>query len=93
MQRLAITGLTIFNDCILLEAIGRSLAVLDLRLICNQDDDYANAIEPSVAGGDKIAGAISEFLSSLDRRKPIIGSFPVGGLPRRRFDAVQRWEL
>ena len=35
MQRLAITGLTIFNDCILLEAISRSLTVLDLRLICN----------------------------------------------------------
>ena len=69
MQRLAITGLTIFNDCILLEAISRSLAVLDLRLICNNDDDYANAIEPSVAGGDKIAGAISELLSNHDSRK------------------------
>jgi hypothetical protein len=69
MQRLAITGLTIFNDCILLEAISRSLTVLDLRLICNNDDDYANAIEPSVAGGDKIAGAISEFLSNQDSRK------------------------
>ena len=69
MQRLAITGLTIFNDCILLEAISRSLAVLDLRLICNNDDDYANAIEPSVAGGDKIAGAISELLSNHDFRK------------------------
>jgi hypothetical protein len=69
MQRLAITGLTIFNDCILLEAISRSLAVLDLRLICNNDDDYANAIEPSVAGGDKIAGVIAELLSNHDFRK------------------------
>ena len=69
MQRLAITELTIFNDCILLEAISRSLTVLDLRLICNHDDDFANAIEPSVAGGDKIAGAISEFLSNHDFRK------------------------
>jgi GDSL-like lipase/acylhydrolase family protein len=69
VQRLAITGLTIFNDCILLEAISRSLAVLDLRLICNNGDDYANAIEPSVSGGDKIAGAISELLSSHDFRK------------------------
>jgi hypothetical protein len=70
MQRLAITGLTIFNDCILLEAISRSLAVLDLRLICSNDNDYANAIEPSVAGGDKIAGVIAEFLlSNHDFRK------------------------
>jgi hypothetical protein len=69
MQRLAITGLSIFNDCILLEAIGRSLAVLDLRLICNSNEDYATAIEPSVAGGDKIAGAISKFLSNHDARK------------------------
>ena len=69
MQRLAITGLAIFNDCILLEAISRSLTVLDLRLICNKDNDYANAIEPSVAGGDKIASAISELLSNHDFRK------------------------
>ena len=69
MQRLAITGLAIFNDCILLEAIGRSLAVLDLRLICNKDDDYANAIEPSSVGGDKIARAIVHAVGHTDPRQ------------------------
>ena len=68
-MRLAI-GIIYSADCrILLEAISRSLTVLDLRLICNHDDDFANAIEPSVAGGDKIAGAISEFLSNHDSTK------------------------
>jgi hypothetical protein len=30
---------------IFLEAINRSLAVLNLRLICSDDNDYADAIE------------------------------------------------
>ena len=62
LQRLAITGLTIFNDCILRHAFARALAVFDLRLICNEDEDYANPIEPSGQGGKKIATAIADWL-------------------------------
>lgn len=50
-QRLTSTALTIFNDCILREAITRGLPVLDLRLICTEAEDYANEIRPGVLGG------------------------------------------
>jgi GDSL-like lipase/acylhydrolase family protein len=69
LQRLGVTGLTLFNDCILARAFMHALPVLDLRLICNEMQDYANAIEPSVSGGDKIARAITELISSHDFRR------------------------
>ena len=50
MQRLTTTALNIFNDCILREAITHGLPVIDLRLICTEPEDYANEIEPGVAG-------------------------------------------
>lgn len=56
--RLATTALTVYNDAITREAFARSLPVVDLRLICDEDADYANPIEPSVQGGAKIAAAI-----------------------------------
>jgi hypothetical protein len=58
LQRLAVTALTLFNDPILREAARRGLPILDLRLICNDDRDFANPIEPSVQGGAKIAGVV-----------------------------------
>jgi lysophospholipase L1-like esterase len=57
-QRLAVTALAIFNDVIVREAFQAGLPLLDLRLICNRDEDYANSIEPSEKGGGKIAAAI-----------------------------------
>jgi hypothetical protein len=66
LQRLAVAGLATFNDCILRAAIGHGLPVLDLRLICNQPTDYANPIEPSVAGGEKIARVICAVIAGHD---------------------------
>jgi hypothetical protein len=60
-QRLAVTGLTLFNDIITREAFARGLTLLDLRLICSADEDFANPIEPSSAGGAKIVSAILAF--------------------------------
>ncbi len=57
-QRLASLGLALFNDVILSVAIERRLPIIDLRLICVDPQDYANPIEPSSAGGEKIARAI-----------------------------------
>lgn len=57
-QRQAVAALSVFNDVITREAFGRRLALIDLRLICNRYEDYANPIEPSATGGAKIAGAI-----------------------------------
>jgi hypothetical protein len=60
-QRLATAGLTLLNDGITREAFARGLPLLDMRLICADDADYANPIEPSVRGGGKIAAAIAAF--------------------------------
>jgi lysophospholipase L1-like esterase len=52
-------GLALFNDVITRAAFSRSLPLIDLRLICDEPADYANPIEPSVRGGEKIAAAIA----------------------------------
>ena len=56
------SGLALFNDVITRAAFSRGLALIDLRLICDQPGDYANPIEPSSQGGRKIAGAISRLV-------------------------------
>jgi lysophospholipase L1-like esterase len=62
-QRINVTALAIFNDVIIREAFARGLALIDLRLVCNDPDDYANPIEPSVKGGEKIAAALVEVVT------------------------------
>src|ERR1700686_4489350 len=54
----ALVMLTTFNDVILRVAFEANLRVIELRLVCTEPADYANAIEPSVRGGEKIARAI-----------------------------------
>ena len=66
MQKLATTALKIFNDVITREAYLRGLPLLDLRLICNEDRDYANPIEPSTSGGAKISRAILNLVREHD---------------------------
>ena len=66
LQTLAVTGLSVFNAVILREAFARGLPVLDLRLICDRVEDYANPIEPSAEGGAKIAAAIARLLREHD---------------------------
>ena len=65
-RKIAAAGLTIFNDVIMREAFARGVPVIDLRLIFDDDADYANDIEPSVKGGAKIAKAISTLLTTHD---------------------------
>jgi lysophospholipase L1-like esterase len=62
LQKIAITGLTVFNDCIIRAAFTHSLPLLDLRLICTEEGDYADPIEPSAQGGEKIANALVELV-------------------------------
>jgi hypothetical protein len=66
VQRLACAALATFNDVITRAAFEAGLPLLDLRLICNEDTDYANPIEPSEAGGEKIARAIMRLVSEHD---------------------------
>lgn len=61
LRRLGATALTVLNDIVTREAFARNVPLLDLRLVCGEDADFANAIEPSVQGGAKIAGAIAAF--------------------------------
>lgn len=74
LQQLMATGLVVFNEQILRAAIGARLPVIDLRRVCTVPEDYANAIEPSVAGGAKIADAIIRVVTAHDftRRQTII---------------------
>jgi hypothetical protein len=60
-QRVIRTALAIFNDVITRDAFSRGAALVDLRLVCGEPEDYANPIEPSVRGGSKIASAILRF--------------------------------
>ena len=55
-------AVAVFNDKIYSVANERHLAVIELRRICNQPDDYANFIEPSALGGKKIAKAIYDHV-------------------------------
>jgi len=66
LQRLAVTGLALFNDVITRAAFAHGLPVLDLRLICDEDADFANPIEPSAQGGEKIAAAIGRLVAEYD---------------------------
>jgi hypothetical protein len=65
-RTLAITALAVLNDGITRQAFRRGLPVVDLRLICNEEADFANPIEPSVQGGGKIAKAIATLLAQHD---------------------------
>ena len=65
-QRLVSVALTVFNDVILRNAIEHALSVIDLRAICSKPDDYANPIEPSSIGGEKIARAIVALVTGAD---------------------------
>jgi lysophospholipase L1-like esterase len=60
LQKIAVTALTVFNDCIIRLAFFHRIPLLDLRFVCTEEGDYANPIEPSARGGEKMAQAIVE---------------------------------
>lgn len=68
-QKISTAALSSFNDVIIRQAIFAGIPFLDLRLLCNQADDYANEIEPSGKGGKKIAAKILEAIESHDFSK------------------------
>jgi hypothetical protein len=65
-RRLGATALTIINDVIIREAVRLGLPLLDLRIICDEDADFANPIEPSSQGGSKMVNAIASLLAKHD---------------------------
>jgi lysophospholipase L1-like esterase len=66
VQKISVSALTGFNDVIIRQAAKFGIPYLDLRLICNEKDDYANEIEPSSKGGRKIAEKIVEVVNTHD---------------------------
>lgn len=69
-QRIVAVALMVFNDVILRVAIEHALPVIDLRLVCANHHDYANSIEPSSVGGEKIARAISALVTGASTDAP-----------------------
>jgi lysophospholipase L1-like esterase len=69
-QRIIRTALAVFNDIITRAAFSEGLPLIDLRLICNEDEDYANPIEPSAKGGAKMAAAISRLITGSGDHQP-----------------------
>jgi len=65
-RRYAALGLAVFNDAILRVATRAGVPVLELRSICGDDEDFANPIEPSVRGGEKMVAAIAAVLTEHD---------------------------
>ena len=62
-QKIAVAALAIFNDVIIRQAFLAGVPLIDLRLVCDENSDYANEIEPSEKGGGKIANAIVRLVS------------------------------
>ena len=65
-QRIASTVLMLFNDVIIRVASEHALPVIDLRAVCANPEDYANAIEPSSVGAEKIARVIVSLVRGGD---------------------------
>ena len=62
LQKIAVTALTVFNDCIIRAAFTHGIPLLDLRFVCTHGGDYADPIEPSAQGGEKIASAVVKLV-------------------------------
>ena len=69
LQQMAMAAETIFNDIILFETFKRNLPLIDLRVLCDKDEDFANPIEPSAIGGLKIAEKIKRIVLEHDFNK------------------------
>lgn len=76
-QSRAATALAVFNDAIIQTAVTRQLQVIELRQLIYQPRDYANPIEPSSHGGEKLARSIVRLATESTRREQgahIVGS-------------------
>ena len=58
------TMLSIFNDLVYRTAQKYNAEVLELRDIFVSSEDYANPIEPSHIGGEKLAKAIKDWVDN-----------------------------
>lgn len=75
-HRIFSTALAIFNDRVLRRAAAAGLSIVDLRLVCDEDADYASATLLSRAGVRKAANVVRAALYDVSRP---------GGRPRVYF--------
>jgi len=66
-QRVAAAALAIFNDRILRRAFAARLSILELRLVCDQDADYASETLLSRVGARKVANVARTALYEVSR--------------------------
>jgi GDSL-like Lipase/Acylhydrolase family len=80
-RQVAIVALAAFNDVITREAFTRGMPIIDLRLVCDRDEDFSGPTGPSVRGGGKIAAEIARFVTQHEaaRRPEIFTGAPRGG--------------
>ena len=69
-RRMSNLALGLLNDVITREAVRRRWPVIDLRVLFDDPSDYANAIEPSAAGAEKIATVAAEIARNHDFAGP-----------------------
>lgn len=62
------TALAIFNDRVLRCAVAAGLSIVDLRLVCDEDADYASATLLSRAGVRKAANVVRTALYEVSGR-------------------------
>jgi lysophospholipase L1-like esterase len=67
LQAAARAALRMFNDAITRVSRELGATVLELRDVCTEPAHYANPIEPSVRGGDRIARAIASACAQASR--------------------------
>lgn len=65
LQAPAEAALMAYNDVIQSAAAERGADCLDLRRLFSSPEAYANPIEPSVLGGEKIAAAVADWLETV----------------------------
>jgi len=66
-ERVAATALAIFNDRILRRTIAAHLSIVELRLICDEEGDYASETLLSHAGVRKVANVARSALYDISR--------------------------
>ncbi|NTV13149.1 MAG: SGNH/GDSL hydrolase family protein [Desulfobulbaceae bacterium] len=66
-QKCIKAALAVYNDVIIRVATENNLTVIDLRHLCSEPEDYANSIEPSAIGGAKIAAAIVNAATNINK--------------------------
>jgi hypothetical protein len=65
-QRTACAALAVFNDRVIKRAAEARVSLIDLRLICNEPEDYDNATQLSQSGLQKAANVIRFAMLELD---------------------------